>query len=311
MDSFREYKSFKSEWKSKKRIPILRVLFVLILLYAGYASGIFYKAYSAVENFFRHEEEKAYIDVSWREGCSMTTGEAFVIKKKFWGGCAWTVPSSRASVYLPDNPFLRYLASVPGTSYPLKIYWIADTSDFWNPGMVGVKRDSLLSWYYHFRMEDSSFAWVTADGCRYPGACPRNPLSGGALPIPDDFDFHGRENLLLKDLFMGIGEAPVFPILPARILSVSEDSLGYKLFLDHGGNLFSRISGLPYLKPNVVVGAQIESSEPIGSLSPKDESFFFLEVLRNGRFVRWDEFYRETHLVEECDVERFRMDLGI
>ena len=110
---------------------------------------------------------------------------------------------------------------------------------------------------------------------------------------------------------MGIGEAPVFPILPARVLSVSEDSLGYKLFLDHGGNLFSRISGLPYLKPNVVVGAQIESSEPIGSLSPKDESFFFLEVLRNGRFVRWDECYRETHLVEECDVERFRMDLGI
>ena len=93
MDSFREYKSFKSEWKSKKRIPILRVLFVLILLYAGYASGTFYKAYSAVENFFRHEEEKEYIDVSWREGCSMTTGEAFVIKKKFWGGCAWTVPS--------------------------------------------------------------------------------------------------------------------------------------------------------------------------------------------------------------------------
>ena len=62
MDSFREYKSFKSEWKSKKRIPILRVLFVLILLYAGYASGTFYKAYSAVENFFRHEEEKAYTE---------------------------------------------------------------------------------------------------------------------------------------------------------------------------------------------------------------------------------------------------------
>ena len=58
MDSFREYKSFKSEWKSKKRIPILRVLFVLILLYAGYASGTFYKAYSAVENFFRHEEKQ-------------------------------------------------------------------------------------------------------------------------------------------------------------------------------------------------------------------------------------------------------------
>ena len=54
--------------------------------------------------------------------------------------------------------------------------------------------------YYHLMIADSSYAWVRADGCRYPGACPRNPLQGGALPIAADFDFGGREELLIKDL---------------------------------------------------------------------------------------------------------------
>ena len=44
MESFREFKDFKSDWKPKKRIPVVRTVIALALIYAVYASGAVQKA---------------------------------------------------------------------------------------------------------------------------------------------------------------------------------------------------------------------------------------------------------------------------
>ena len=311
MDSFREYKNLKP--KRKKRIPIIRTLLGLFLLYGVYSSGAVQKAYQFIEEKNRHpQKELTYADfeTEWREGCEFSHGSPFTMKKKFWGGCSWTLKSAADISMLPENSFVRYVANIPGSSYPQKVHWMSDTANFWKPKIIGVQSDSTVNWYFYWMMADSSYAWVRADGCRYPGVCPRNPLSGGAIPIFSNFDFGGREELLLKDLFIGIGEAPVLPILAAEIVSVEKDSLGYKIFLNHGGNLFSRVSGISLISPGIQAGAKIQADDVLGRLSPSDSSAFFLEVLRNGRFVRWDDFYRETHVAEANYVTRFRMDAG-
>ncbi|PJJ42015.1 hypothetical protein [Hallerella succinigenes] len=310
MSSFREFKDFKSDWKPKKRIPVVRTLIVLALIYAVYASGAAQKAYRFIEDQRKITvEEPAYADLPWREGCAKTQGTSFDSKKGSLGQCGWIVKSEKEVSELPDIPFLHYAASVPGMQYPLQVHWIADSSDFWNPKVLILRSKKTTTSFYHLMLADSSFAWVRADGCRYPGACPRNPLQGGALPIEADFDFGGREELLLKDLFMGIGEAPVYPILPGYVISVSKDSLGYKLYLDHGGNLFSRVSGLSQIAADIEAGKRLEQDDALGRLAPNDSAVLFLEVLRNGRFVRWDDFYKKTHVADAADVKLFLSEI--
>ena len=311
MGSFREFKDFKSDWKPKKRIPVVRTVFVFALIYAVYASGAVQKAYQFIEEQRKIPvEAPSYTDLPWREGCAKTHGASFDSKKGSLVQCGWIVKSEKDALKLPDIPFLRYAVSVPGTAYPLQVHWLADSLNFWNPKVLVLRSKKDAVSFYHLMLADSSYAWVRAGGCRYPGVCPRNPLQGGALSIAADFDFGGREELLIKDLFMGIGEAPVHPILPARIISVSKDSLGYKLQLDHGGNLFSRVSGLSQISPDMDAGKFVDEDDVLGRLPPSDSAVFFLEVLRNGRFVRWEDFYKDTHVADASDVERFLAEIG-
>ena len=66
MSSFREFKDFKSDWKPKKRIPVVRTLIVLALIYAVYASGAAQKAYRFIEDQRKIPvEEPAYADLPW------------------------------------------------------------------------------------------------------------------------------------------------------------------------------------------------------------------------------------------------------
>lgn len=313
MESFREFKDFKSDWKPKKRIPVVRTVIALALIYAVYASGAVQKAYQLIEEQRKIPAETlSYSDVPWREGCAMTHGASFDSKKKKNAlvQCGWIVKSARDAAWLPNIPFLRYVVSAENVQYPLQVHWIADSLNFWNPKILVLRSKKEQVSYYHLMIADSSYAWVRADGCRYPGACPRNPLQGGALPIAADFDFGGREELLIKDLFMGIGEAPVYPILPARVIAVSKDSRGYRLYLDHGGNLFSRVSGLSQIPSDMEVGSRVGQEDMLGRLPPSDSAVFFLEVLRNGRFVRWDDFYKDSHVADASDVERFLAEIG-
>lgn len=311
MGTFREYKEKNPRWKPRRRIPIGRGLLLLACIYAVYASGAVQKASHYVEKW-RDAEKKTERNLTetWRESCEKFGGQSFPLQKEGLGQCSWMLRSGEDVLRLPEIPFLRYVGSRDDLGYPSSLHWIADSLDFWKPVVLGVERDGASDWFFYVMLEDSTERWVREDGCLYPGVCPRNPLSGGALPIASDFDFAGRENLLLKDLFMGIGEAPVFPILPARVVSVSKDSSGYGLLLDHGGNIFSRVSSLFALSPEVREGALLSESEPVGRLAPSDSAVVFIEVLRNGRFVRWDDFFRASHVVSASDVRQFRSELG-
>ncbi len=311
MASFREYRSGKFGWRPQKRIPVLRTLCVLALIYAVYASGTVQKAWNVVGEW-RHRASalSEALPLEWIGRCEKSGGEAFPVKNSL-GRCSWVLTSPGKVSLLPENDFVRYAASVPVLRYPLAVHWIADTADFETPLLLGVQGDSLKAWFFRLTLPDSSFAWVDGEGCRALEPCPHNPLMGGAIPILSDFDFEGREALLLKDLFSGIGEAPVFPVLPGKVVSLSEDSSGFRIYMDHGGNLFSRISELPNVSPGVEVGRSLLQGEPLGRLSPNDSSSFYLEILRNGRFVRWKKFYDDAHVADAEDVESFRRKWGL
>ena len=121
MSSFREFKDFKSDWKPKKRIPVVRTLIVLALIYAVYASGAAQKAYRFIEDQRKIPvEEPAYADLPWREGCAKTQGTSFESKKGSLGQCGWIVKSEKEVSELPDIPFLHYAASVPGMIFGIQ-----------------------------------------------------------------------------------------------------------------------------------------------------------------------------------------------
>lgn len=312
MEPFREYKSQKMSWKPRRRIPIGRSLLLLLLGYAVYASGAVQKAVRYVEKAGAYSEGKQKtFDGSWREACAAFDGNAFVLGRGTLVQCSWTLKNADRVADLPDKAVLRYAVAGTGKSFPLGVHWIADSLEFEKPKVLGVQSDSSVSWIFHLMLADSSFAWVSPDGCRFPGTCPRNPLKGAALPIASDFDFAGRENLLLKDLFMGIGEAPIYPVMPAEVVSVFKDSSGYGLLLNHGGNVFSRVSELFQISPGIREGEKVAVNEPLGRLAPSDSAVFFLEILRNGRFVRWDHFFKDSYVADSRDVERFRRELGL
>lgn len=311
MDSFREYKNFKGCWKSKRRIPVIRILLLLAAIYAVYASGAVGKAYHLIEEKRNSVGAvEPFLPGNWAEACEHSGGKAFALGRKRLVQCSWTISGAASLANLPEHGTLRYAVSAPGTLYPIQAHWLADSTDFENPLVIGFGMGSSVRWIFHVMLPDSNFAWTLADGCRFPGACPRNPLQGGALQIQDDFDFGGRENLLVKDFFSGIGEAPVFPIFSGRILSVERDSLGFRILIDHGGNLFSRISELSQIAPGIEAGKFLSADEELGRLPPSDSAGFFLEVLRNGRFVRWDRFFHEAHVASARDIDGFRSQIG-
>ncbi|MFA6834999.1 MAG: hypothetical protein WCR04_01180 [Fibrobacteraceae bacterium] len=291
----------------------MRTLLVLVLLFLLYFNGLFHKAAIFIKS---REEKDSQVDAladdaSWSEFCKEYSGTSFPLKQDRFGQCSWVISSERDADALPPFPLVRYAVSLPGAKYPLKLHWIGKTSNFRQPIAFAIEVNDDRRWFFHIVKGDSLDAWVDENGCRFPGVCPRNPLEGGALPIADDFDFAGREGLLMKDLFMGIGEAPVYPVLPARVMDVSKDSSGFSLLLDHGGNLFSRVSGLFSLFPGIEKNVRIAPYNPIGRLASKDSSVFFLEILRNGRFMRWDDFYLSCHVATEDDLVFFRKDFGL
>ena len=125
MESFREFKDFKSDWKPKKRIPVVRTVIALALIYAVYASGAVQKAYQLIEEQRKIPAETlSYTDVPWREGCAMTHGASFDSKKNALVQCGWIVKSARDAAWLPNIPFLRYVVSAENVQYPLQVHWI-------------------------------------------------------------------------------------------------------------------------------------------------------------------------------------------
>lgn len=306
---FREY-DYPRKHKSKKRqgFPLVRLLILLIVVFYFWYNGYFFKTY---EFFFPPIQPNATLEkqpLSWQEQCASVHGKSFLLRDSV-GQCSWQFNEGGSGVY--DHDFWRYLVEVE-TRRPLKIHWVAPIKNFNTPWFLSLQVDSLERNFFRvFFKLDSSFVWIE-DGtlCRFPGFCPENPLEGGALPIPHDFDFEGRESLLMKDQFMGIGETPIYPILPGRVIMVARDSSDYNITIDHGDNLTSRVSGAISIASDLKEGQLVEINEPIARLAPKDRAIFYLEVIRNGQFVRWDAFFNETHPVTKEIIAKFRKEIG-
>ena len=240
----------------------------------------------------------------WKGKCVSMRGTAFELKNGL-GQCSWVVSDSL--YYLP-NDFLRYIASQTKTEHP-RLHWVAPMDDFSSAVLVQLE-DSLVYTYLHVMGQDSLYYWVNlADGCRYPGVCPKQPLDWSAVSITGDFDFEGHESLLAMDAMLGIGEAPIHPILPGVVLSSGKDSLGHFVELDHGNNLTSRMSGMYPVNPADTVpfieGEYLDISSIVGRLAPRDSANFFLTVRQNGFFVRWVELYAQTHPLDSAEIAKF------
>jgi hypothetical protein len=240
----------------------------------------------------------------WKSRCETMRGKAFELKNGL-GQCSWVVSDS--VFYLP-NDFLRYIASQTNSMHP-KLHWVAPRDRFSEAVLVQVE-DSLVRTFIHVRGQDSLYYWVDiADGCRYPGLCPRQPLDWSALTITGDFDFEGQESLLAMDAMLGIGEAPIHPILPGIVLSSGKDSLGQFVVLDHGNNVTSRMSGMYPVNPADTLpfleGEYLDMNSIVGRLAPRDSATFYLTVRHNGFFVRWADLYSQTHPLDSAEIAKF------
>lgn len=305
-EDFSEHRC-KRRYKSKNRkFPVVRVfllcLFFFLFVKLGFAERIVNKL---------SLPDDAQEDVSsWESRCAEMHGKAFALENGL-AQCSWILSDSLFSL---PNPFLRYVASTAVTSRA-KLHWIARQNDFSDALLVQLEDSSALT-YLHIPGADSTFYWVRhSDGCRFPGVCPKQPLDWSAVPISENFDFEGRESLLAMDVMLGIGEAPVHPILSGVVLESGRDSLGNFVVIDHGNNIVSKMSGMRPVKAGdtsrVAAGAVLGVDSIVGRLAPKDSATFFLSVRRNGVFVRWKDFYSQSHPLDSAEIAKFVKDKGL
>ena len=301
---FQEYRGKRKPINPRHKYPLIRLLLVAVASFLAYWSGLF----SAIANALPlpGNEDERPLD-TWDYRCRLHGGTPFTPKESL-AQCSWILDDSVKVDRLP-NPFLRYVASLRQGSKS-KLHWIAPVIDFHNPVLV-LHEDSLTSVYLHYAKKDSSRVWISkTTGCKFPGVCPRLPLEWSALPIDESFDFEGQESLLAMDVFRGIGEAPVYPVLAGKILEHGHDSSGYFVEIDHGYNVTSKTSGMGSLSENLAVGDSVGMETVLGRLSPKDSAVFFLSVRQNGQFMRWNDFYASTHPVAQDSLNAFEKGLG-
>lgn len=259
----------------------------------------------------------APVDSSWKSWCESRSGTPFTLKKKM-AQCSWvfshreSVQRALAGVDVSSAHRLSYIAEVLIAQYPLQIHWVANQDSFSHPLVLDIQNRQQSIRLLHIPADSmTSSVWIQANtGCAFPGPCPMTPLEGGVIPIPAHFDFEGREHLLSRDQFQAIGESPVFAVLPGQIQSVTQDSNGYSVELYHGQNIYSRSSGLARLYPEIQAGAWTLKEEPLGHLSSLDTATFQFELIRNGKFVRWSDFWKESHPLSAERIATFRKSIG-
>jgi len=293
--------------KKRQGFPLIRILLLVAVLFYLFQGNYFHKLYDYFTSSAHLNENVNPEPLSWDQECSSYRGKFFLVRDSV-GQCSWKINQNDSLLF--NHDLWRYLIEME-LKNSLIIHWVAPIKNFRSPWFISLKTDSLERNFFRVPFKDSTFIWVEHQSlCRFPGFCPENPLEGGALPIPEDFDFQGRELLLMKDQFMGIGESPVYAILPGVILQISKDSLGYSILMDHGDNLISKISGEFSPLSDLKKGSVIEASQSIARLAPKDSATFYLEVIRNGQFIRWNTFFNESHPISKDDIAKFRRRIG-
>ncbi len=298
---FSEFQRKKKRKRDQNQFPLLRIIFFFTLIVIAYTNGWFRMLVDMLPLPGNEEPPPPAVE-EWIEGCTSYDGTPFELKDDY-AQCSWIVNDS---LELP-NAFLRYIKGL--ASDGAKIHWVATKKDF-GEALLVVLEDSTRNVFLHMTREDSSRVWISSKtGCLFPGPCPHVPLGWSALSIMDNFDFEGLETLISADVFTGLGEAPIYPILPGIVLEAGRDSLGMFVEISHGNGITSRMFGIGSWKMAPVVGREITVKDAVGRLSPQDSSSFFLTVRQNGLFVRWKDFYKSTHPVDSAQIAIFKKHL--
>lgn len=296
----------KRKYKSKQhKFPLLRLILLFVVLFFAYRFGFFSKLINSISFL----EKKADVtSLNWMDSCNQVFGTPFELRDSLVQ-CSWIVNDSTP---IFSNSFLRYVVS--NRKMPIsKLHWIATKSDFSN-ALAVIFEDSISTTYFRIKTQDSLYTWIDArTGCRYPGFCPQQPLAWSILPITEDFDFFGQDELLAMDELRGVGEAPIYPILSGRVLKSGKDSLGYFVEIDHGNNIYSKMSGMfRYERDSLVLDSMkfIDEKTMLGRLAPRDSASVYLTIRRNGSFVRWNDFYNNAHPIDSAKISKFKEQIG-
>lgn len=307
---FSEYHCKKKYRPRRHKFPLFRIILLIVGMFLVFKLGI---AVQIVDMLPLPGVTRETPIENWEFRCKKYGGTPFALKDDL-AQCSWVVTDSMP--ILP-NAFLRYVAAL-NHSRNSKLHWVAPVNDFAKAIFVQ-REDSLVYTYYQIVREDSSRVWVDAGtGCGFPGFCPSLPLAWSNIPVSEDYDFEGQDRLLSTDIFLGVGEAPIHPILPGTVLDAGKDSLGNYVEIDHGGNVTSRMYGMaPPSKSaseqqvDFMAGEYVDLNTTVGRLPPKDSAAFFLTIRRNGLFIRWNDFYRASHPVDSLEISNFRKNVGI
>lgn len=307
---FSEYHCKKKYRPRRHKFPLFRLALLFVGIFLVFKLGF---AVQFVEMLPLPGVTRETPKDNWESRCQKYGGTPFDLK----GGlaqCSWIISDSMP--ILP-NAFLRYVASMASLGNA-KLHWVAPVDDF-SKAVLVQREDSLVYTYFQIVHGDSSRVWIDArTGCGFPGPCPSLPLAWSNIPISEDFDFEGQDQLLSTDIFLGVGEAPIHPILPGTILSSGRDSLGNFVEIDHGSNVISRMYGMaspskstPEQNANFVPGEYVDLNTTVGRLPPKDSAAFFLTIRRNGLFVRWNDFYKSSRPADSLEIANFKKTVGI
>jgi len=154
--------------------------------------------------------------------------------------------------------------------------------------------DQLLDFSRYF---DSSgkVHYLDSTGCAWNKLCLQSPLAHAAIELDSLFDFSGREKLQYYDKFIGLGESPVRASEKGIVISEGLDSTtGLQMMrLYHGQNTEILYKGLAILS-SAGKGDTVNQGDVLGRLSPRDSSSFYVQVLRNGKFVRFENLRAEA-----------------
>lgn len=309
----------------RRKIPLLRIgllglgiWFLYHQFTVGWLARFWEKAAQTPETIEQPRPLSPSIqDSTWNGWCRNHGGQGFQLAGNLIQ-CSWSYASRDLllNALQSENKTitnrLYYAADRLLLHFPVQLHWVARAEAFHTPIVLDMQSSGKSIRLIDVPTDSSGNSrWIDATtACAFPGPCPHDPLEGGAIPIPADFDFAGREYLLSRDQFRGIGESPVFPVLPGRVLSITKDVQGFSVELDHGDNLYSRSSGLASIYNGVAIHTRLGTETPIGRLSAQDTATFHLEILRNGKFVRWQDFWRESHPVPSELFATFRSTLG-
>ncbi len=303
---FSEYRCKRKYKSGTHKFPLFRLVILGLVLLLAYHLGFFSKV---AEILPLPGSEDMSEKPSWKVACEKSSGRSFDLDNNL-GQCSWYVRDSMEAL---PNGFLRYVASLRQGKVSV-IHWVAPTDNFSRPLFV-LHEDSVTHAYLHIPLADSSMVWIDeSTGCRFPGLCPNQPLGWSSLAIPEDFDFSGQEALLATDEIRGLGEAPVYPVLPGRVLESGKDSSGFFVVIDHGYNVTSRMSGMfRYEKDSVSLepGDLVDTRTQVGRLAPWDSSAVHLTMRHNGHFVRWNDFYGGSHPVDSLKISKFKEQIGL